>query len=48
MCRKSYQATHLLFKYYVSKLGVGLGVKACADNADVILPNTYSFELENM
>ena len=31
----SHQATHhLFFKYYVSKLGSGWGVKACADNAD--------------
>ena len=26
--------SHILCKYYVSKLGVGWGVKACADNAD--------------
>ena len=32
MCRISLQATHFLFKYYVSKLGGG---KACADYADV-------------
>ena len=34
MCRKSHQATHILFKYFVSKVGGG-GVKAFADNADV-------------
>ena len=33
MYRKSHEATHLVFKYYVSKEG-GVGVKACADNAD--------------
>ena len=33
-CHKSYQPTHLLFKYYVSKLGGGWGFKAFADNAE--------------
>ena len=32
MCGISHQATHLLFKYYVSKLRGG--VKSCADYAD--------------
>ena len=34
MCHKSHQATHLLFKYYVSKLGGGRP-KACDDNTDM-------------
>ena len=33
MCCISHQATHLLFKYYISKLG-GWGVKTVADLAD--------------
>ena len=32
MCCISHQATHLLFKYYISKLRGG--VKTCADLAD--------------
>ena len=32
MCCISRQATNLLFKYYISKLGGG--VKVCVDNAD--------------
>ena len=34
MCHKSLQPTHILVKYYVSKLGGGWGVKACSDNAE--------------
>ena len=34
MCCISNQSTQPLFKYYVSKLGGGAGVKACADYAD--------------
>ena len=30
-----HQATHLLLKYYISKLG-GMGVKVYADNADAV------------
>ena len=37
MCHTSYLATHLLFKYYVSKLGVG--AQNPGKLADVILPN---------
>ena len=31
MCRKSHQASHLLFKYYIINLGGGGGVKICDD-----------------
>ena len=33
MCCIIHEASHLLFKYYISKLGGG-GVKTCADLAD--------------
>ena len=42
MCHISHQATHLLFKYYVRKVG-GWGVPNLGKLADVILEHSLTY-----